>query len=112
MINMLDPRKVGVASGRRAKLPTHIALQLVLAPIAVVEWRIGENVIGLNAGVEILVEGIGPFAAKVRFDAANSKVHLGQPPCRGIGLLPVNGNVVAPALVRFDKMFGLHEHAA
>src|SRR5205809_774573 len=100
MIDMLHPREVCVAGRRGAELPARIVLQLVLTPIAVIEWRVGEDVIGFDAWVHILVEAVSPFAAEVCLDPSDGKIHLCQPPCGRIGLLPINRDVVAPALVR------------
>ena len=57
------------------------------------------------------MEAVGVFFAKVGINAANGKVHLGQPPCGVIGFLTINGDVSDSSTVFFDKLFRLDEHA-
>ena len=55
---VLHPGEVGVARGRRAVDPALVVLQQLAAPVAVVERRVGEDVVGLEVGVLVVVEGV------------------------------------------------------
>ncbi len=83
-------------------------------------------VVGLEIGVAVVVEGVA--AGDLAFDAADSEVHLRQPPGRVVRLLAVDRDVaclpkprrrqgpgpspIAVALgVRADELHRLHEHA-
>ena len=50
-----------------------------------------------------------PFDGGV--NAVNSEVHLGQPPCGVVDLLPVDRKVQRVAAMIFDEFLGLDEHA-
>ncbi len=75
---VLHPGEVGVARGRRAVDPALVVLQQLAAPVAVVEGRVGQHVVGLEVGVPVVVEGVA--VGDLRVDAADGEVHLGQPP--------------------------------
>ena len=90
---VLHPGVVGVAGRRRAVLPALVVLQQIAAPVAVVERRVGEDVVGLEVRVQVAVEAVGVFLAEVAVDAANGEVHLGQPPGRVVRLLAVDADV-------------------
>ena len=60
----------------------------------------------------ILEEGIGGDFAEVGREPAHGEVHLGQLVGGGGELLPVNRDVLGVAVVAFDKLERLHEHAA
>jgi hypothetical protein len=60
--------------------------------------------------MEVPVEAVLRPVAQVGVDAAQRQVHLGQPPRRRHELLPVDGQVVAPAPVGGDELRRLHEH--
>jgi hypothetical protein len=55
---VLHPGEVGVARRRHAVLPAHVVVQQLAAPVAVVEGRVGEHVVGLEVGVAVVVEGV------------------------------------------------------
>ena len=73
--------------------------------------RIGEDVVGLEVGVQVAQEAVGGLRAKVGFDAADGEVHMRQPPGGGIGLLAEDRNVGLLSAVGLDEAFGLNEHA-
>src|SRR5689334_19958144 len=108
---MLKPRVVRVADRRCAKGPTRILAKPLTAPIGYVERRIGEDVIETQVLEFVLVKATFIIPSDVGVDAAHSKVHFAQPPCRVIALLPINGDVADPATMAFDELLGLHEHA-
>ena len=60
----------------------------------------------------ILEEGVGGDFAEVGGEPAHCEVHLGQLVGGGGELLPVDGDVLLAAVVAFDKLDGLDEHAA
>ena len=86
---VLHPGEVGVAGRRHAVDPALVFLEQLAAPVAVVEGRIGEHVVGLEVGVPVVVEGVA--VSNLRVDAADGEVHLGQPPSGVVRLLPVEG---------------------
>ena len=65
-----------------------IVTELLAAPIAVVKGRIGEDVVGLQIGMPIIVEGIAMRDLCV--DATDCEVHFREPPRCVIRLLPVD----------------------
>ena len=107
---VLHPGEVGVARGRHAVDPALVVLEQLAAPVAVVERRVGQHVVGLEVGVPVVVEGVA--VGDLRVDAADGEVHLGQPPGGVVGLLAVDGDVAELAAVGLDELLALHEHAA
>ena len=103
--------KFALPFGRDAELPAHVVVSSRRHQSAVVEWRIGEDVVGAEVGMEIAAKRVGVFGPK-------------SPRCRGspdsspraarwsVALLPVDADVADPAAVRFDELLRLHEHAA
>ena len=55
--------------------PAFVILEQLAAPVAVVEGRIGQHVVGLEIRVPVVVEGVA--VGDLRVDAANGEVHLG-----------------------------------
>lgn len=110
---MLQPGEIGVARRRRAVLPACVAAQLLAAPVADVERRIGDDEIGFEVLVRVVQERafVVPFDLRA-VDAADGEVHFRQPPGGLVAFLSVNGNVADAALMFFDEFFRLHEHAA
>ena len=109
-----NPGVVGIAGGRGVvAVPACVVDELVgAAPVLQVEGGIGHDVVGLEVGVLILEEGIGGDFAEVGGEPAHGEVHLGQLVGGGGELLPVDGDVLGAAVVAFDKLDRLHEHAA
>ena len=107
---VLHPGIVGVPSGRHTVDPALVLLEQFAAPVAVVEWWIRKDVVGLEVGVTVGVEGVS--VADLRVDATNGEVHLGQSPGSVVRLLPIDGDVADSAAVRLDEFLALHEHAA
>jgi hypothetical protein len=83
---------------------------LVAAPVAVVERRVGEDVVGLQVGVLVVVEGVA--VGDLRVDAADREVHLREAPRRVVRFLPVDRDVADLAAVRLDELLAADEHAA
>ena len=71
--------------------------------------RIGEDVVGLEVGVAVVVEGV--TVADLAVDAANGEVHLGEPPGGVVRLLAEDADVGELAAVGLDELLRLHEHA-
>jgi len=90
---VLDPGVVGVVHRRHTVLPARIVGEPLAAPIAHVEGGVGQDVVGLEVLVQVIVEGVGVVGAEVGVDATDGQVHFGQPPGGGIGLLAVDGDV-------------------
>ena len=67
------------------------SLQALAAPVADVERRVGEDEVGLEVGVPVVVEGVA--VGDLAVDAADGEVHLGQPPGGVVRLLAVDGDV-------------------
>ena len=55
---VLHPGEVGVARRRHAVLPALVVAQQVAAPVAVVERRVGQDVVGLQVRVQVGVEAV------------------------------------------------------
>src|SRR6056297_2658964 len=62
--------------------------------------------------MRVFVEAARAVPCDVSVDAMHSKVHLGQPPCGMVDLLPVDREVQRVAAVVFDELLGLNEHTA
>src|SRR5437899_8652966 len=92
MNEVLDPAVVRVTDRWRSVAPARIDGEQLARPIGDVEWRIGENVIGLEVRVQVAQKRIGWLAAEVRLDATNSEVHMCQSPGGGVGLLAEDGD--------------------
>src|SRR5450830_793273 len=108
---VLDPCVVGVALRGHAVLPARIGLESVTTPWTHVEGWIGQDVVRLEVGVQVVEETVAVLWAQVRFDATDGQVHAGEPPCRVVELLTVDGD--APLLTMlFNKFLTLHEHTA
>ncbi len=83
--------KLALPFGGQAVLPAHV---VVLAePVADVEGKVGEDVVGLEVGVEVVAEGVGACLADIALDAADGEVHEGELPGGGVALLAVDGDV-------------------
>ena len=107
---MLHPGEIGVAGRRHAEDPALVVAQQLAAPVAVVERRVGQHVIGLEVGVLVVVKRVA--MRDLRVDAADREVHLREPPGRVIRFLAVDRDVADAAAVRLDEFLALHEHAA
>jgi hypothetical protein len=68
---VLHPGEVRVARGRRAVLPADVVGEPVAAPVAVVERRVREDVVGLQVLVQVAVERVGMLGPEVRLDPAD-----------------------------------------
>ena len=88
MDDVLHPGEVGVAGGRHAVLPALVLAQTLAAPIAHVERRIGEDEVGLQVRVAVVVEGVA--VRDLPLDAADGEVHLRQPPGGVVRFLAVD----------------------
>src|SRR4030042_2332236 len=96
---VLYPGIVCVIWRRRKFLTQHtpacIITEQLTAPVAVIKWRISNDVICLQVFMHIIQKRtfvVTLYVAAV--DMTDSKVHLGQSPGGLIALLPVNGNAV------------------
>src|SRR5215469_6184702 len=112
MNDMFDPGKVGVAYRGRSILPAHVVTQTVTTPIAHVERWIGEDEVGFEVFVQVILEGVCVVWSQVGLNASNSKIHFRQAPGRRVGLLSKNREVAEAASVRLDEFLRLDEHAA
>ncbi|SMF63989.1 hypothetical protein SAMN06265365_12386 [Tistlia consotensis] len=116
MHDVLHPGVVGVARWRVAIPPALVAAQPLAAPVGDVEGRVGEDEVGLQVGVAVVVEGVAMGDLPV--DAPDGEVHLGQPPGGIVRLLAVDRDIglglpaIAVAVpVGVDELHRLHEHA-
>src|SRR5881628_1997174 len=110
MDEVLHPGVVGIARGRGAIDPALVVLEQLAAPVAVIERWIGQNVVGLEVGMLVGVEGVA--VRDLCVDAADGEIHLGQAPGGVVGFLAVYRNVAELAAMGFDKLLAADEHAA
>ena len=76
---------------RDAELPAH---GVVFAePVGVVEWRVGEDVVGAEVGMEVAAEGVGGLGAEVGLDAAQGAVHDAEAAAGSVALVTVDAHV-------------------
>ena len=114
MYYVLHPGEVGVAFGRYAVFPTLVVGQAFAAPVGNVERGVGQDEVGFQVGVTVIVESVAYFDLAV--DAPDGQVHFGHAPSRIVGLLAEDGNVTRQTAVpvaggvRADELHGLHEH--
>ena len=117
--HVLHPGEVGVSDRRRAVLPAPILPQASTSPVGNVERRIGQNVVGLQIGMPVVVESVS--MGNLALDASDGQVHLGQSPSRVVRFLAVDGDVGPDAPrklatvavaggVGADELHRLHEH--
>ena len=86
--HVLHPGEVGVAPGGRPEPPSLVLGQPLRTPVAHVEGRVGEDEVGLEVGVLVVVEGVA-VGDLARYPA-NREVHPGQPPGRVVRFLAVD----------------------
>lgn len=104
--------KLAFPTGGRPYFQRTIFFYTLAAPIAHIERRIGEDEIGFEILVEIIVKSVRVLRAKIGFDPTNGKVHLREFPRGRIRFLTVGGNIPDAATVLSDKLITLHEHTA
>jgi hypothetical protein len=68
---VLNPRVADIAVGRLAEAPADVVLQKLAGPIGDVERRIGQDVVGLQVGVQVAQERVGGLGADVGFDCVD-----------------------------------------
>ena len=85
MGHVLHPGKVGVALGRRAILPSPVILETFTSPVGDVEGGIGEDVVGSQVRVPVVVEAVA--VGNVALYPAKRQVHPGQLPGGVVGFL-------------------------
>ena len=90
--------------------------QPLAAPVGDVEGRVGEDVVGPQVGVAVVVETVAVL--DLGLDAPDREVHLGHPPGGVVGLLAIDGDVAlglaaVPVAVGVgvDERLRLDEHA-
>ena len=71
---MLHPGEVGVALGRDAVLPALVVGEPFAAPVGDVERWIGQDEIGLEVGMAVVVERVA--VGDLPIDASDGEVHL------------------------------------
>ena len=113
---VLHPREVGVARRRDAVLPPLVVPQPFAAPVGDVEGRIGQDVVGPQVGMAVVMEAVAVL--DLALDAPDRQVHPGHSPGGVVGLLAVDGDVPLgstpvpiAAGVGADELHGLDEHA-
>ena len=116
MDDVLHPGEVGVALGWGAEAPALVVGEPLAAPVGDVEGRVGEDEVGPEVGVAVVVEAVA--VGDLPLDAADGEVHLRDPPGRVVRLLAPDRDVAArlaavavAAGVGVDERDRLHEHA-
>ena len=107
---VLHPREVSVVGGWRAVRPAPVLSQQVATPVAGVEGRVRQHVVGAQVRVLVVVERVA--MRDLRINAADGEVHLGEPPRRVVRLLAVDADLADVPAVLLDEALALHEHAA
>ena len=74
--SVLQPGVVGVALRWVAVVPAGIALQAAVPPVADVERRVGQDVVGSQVSVLVAGESVGGFAAQVEINLVINGVDL------------------------------------
>src|SRR5277367_1810041 len=80
MNKVLDPGKIGVAGGRSAIFPANVFGEAGAAPIAIVEGWIGEDEIGFEVFVCVVVKGAFAVPGDIGLDATNGEIHFAEAP--------------------------------
>jgi hypothetical protein len=71
---VLHPGEGGVARWRCAVLPALVVTEELAAPVAHVEGRVGEDIVGLEIGVAVVVEGVA--GGDLTFNVPDGEVSL------------------------------------
>ena len=96
--HVLQPSEVGVARRRDAVFPADIFLQLICAPVAHVERRIGHHEVGFQRGVTVVEESVSVAVAQIGLDASDGEVHHGHLAGVGVDFLSEDAEVLDVAL--------------
>ena len=105
-----NPAVVGVRGRRQfVATPAGVVGELVLlAPVFLVERRIGHDVVGFQVFVLVVVEGVALL--DVSRNATDSQIHARQLE-GGVGVfLTINAHVLLVAMVGLHKLHRLHKH--
>src|ERR1035437_8452391 len=100
--------KLALPAGGRAVDPALVVAQQLAAPVAVVDGRIGQDVVRLEVREGVGVEAVAP--GDVGADAADGEVHVGQTPGGVVGLLAVDADVADSAAMLLDELLAADEH--
>ena len=101
-------------------MPAPVIDEPLTAPVGDVERGIGEDEVGLEVRVAVVVETVA--MGDLSFDASDREVHLGEAPGSVVRFLPVDrdigsgapgefSSISIAAGVRTDEFDRLHEHA-
>ena len=108
--------KLALPAGGTPNCQRLIHHQQITTPVADVEGRVGEDVVGLEVGEAVVVEAVA--VGDLAVDAADGEVHARQPPGGVVRLLAVDADVapgLAPVAVAArmgaNELDRLHEHA-
>src|SRR5665648_381275 len=116
--DVLHPREVRVSSRRDAVPPALVVPQPLATPVRDVERRVGQDEVGLEVRMLILVERVAP--GDLPLDPPEGEVHVRQAPGGVVGLLPPDRDVWPAVVVALhavalrvlpQELHRLHEHA-
>lgn len=99
MDEMQQPIEVRLALWRCAIMPVHVVV--LVEPVGVVEWQIGEDVVGAEDGALDVAEGVGVFRTEVGLDAASGEFVIARR--RVMALLSWSWMEMSPSLPPWDS---------
>ncbi len=113
---VLHPGEVRIAHRWSAVDPALVVPQPLATPVRDVEGRVGEDVVGAEVGMAVVVKAVPVL--DLALDAPDRQVHPGHSPSGVVRLLPVDrdvtGDRAAVAVagsVGADELYRLDEHA-
>jgi len=89
-------------------VPDVAVLELFTSSVGYIEGRIGQNIIGFEVFVFVIMKCITQLDPGV--DSADRQVHLRQFVGRRVTLLAIDRDIPDLTPMRFDKLLTLHEH--
>src|SRR5207244_3655620 len=111
MDEMLHPSKIGVVFWRNTELPSHVILQKLSSPIAVVErWICDDEVRSQILVFVVQKTSLAVPLDQVRFYPSNGQVHFAEAPSCLIALLAVDRNVADLSAMSFYEFLALNKH--
>src|SRR5437870_137146 len=112
MEEVLHPSKIGTVSRRNSEFPSHVILEELCSPVAIIERRIREDKISPQILVLVIQKAALTIPLdQVRFYSSDGQVHLAQAPRCLVAFLAIDRDVADFSTVGFDELLALNKHS-